>query len=282
MVDRNLQLRILTAISLGAAFIAAIYFSAYSAIALFGIILGIGLNEFFNLVDAIDSSVKPNKAFAFALSVCIFGGLALMPGFLRLNMLFPHDFFMVLSTIFGLILLVIILELFRNHSKPLENCACTLFASTYIAVPFGLIISSAFDSAGDYNPWNILFFFFFMWASDTGAYFAGRFFGKNKLFERISPQKSVEGFIGGLLVSGLLGWAAYTKLGKFGLAQWIAIGVLLSITATAGDLFESLLKRQAGIKDSGNILPGHGGILDRFDSTLLSAPVYWIIFYLGT
>lgn len=280
-MDRNLQLRILTAISLGAVFIAAIYYSAYSAIALFGLILIFGLFEFFNLAKAIDSAVKPNKGFALILSLFVFGSLALMPGFLKLNMLFPRDYFLVLSGLFGLVLLVFVFELFRNQVKPLENCAFTLFGPTYIAVPLGLIISSAFDAEGAYRPWHILFFFFFMWASDTGAYFAGRFFGKSKLFERISPKKTIEGFIGGLLASGLLGWAAYTQLGIFGLAQWIGIGVLLSLTGTAGDLFESLLKRQAGIKDSGNILPGHGGILDRFDSALLSAPVYWIIFYLG-
>jgi phosphatidate cytidylyltransferase len=101
------------------------------------------------------------------------------------------------------------------------------------------------------------------------------------LFERLSPKKTIEGFFGGMLASGLLGWAAHSHLGKFGLIEWIGIGVLLSITGTAGDLFESMLKRQAGVKDSGNILPGHGGILDRFDSALLSAPVYWILLYLG-
>ena len=119
-----------------------------------------------------------------------------------------------------------------------------------------------------------------MWASDTGAYFSGRAFGKHKLFERLSPKKTIEGFIGGLITAGLVGIAAFYQLGTLPLWAWITTGIIMSITGTLGDLLESMLKRQTGIKDSGTILPGHGGILDRFDSTFFSAPVYWIILQL--
>lgn len=280
-MDRNLQLRILTALSLGLGFVGAIYISAYAAIALFAIILVIGLFELFKLLRSIDAAFLPHRTLTVWLSLCVFGILAIMPGFLRLNILFPSDYFLALGVLFTFILILFGAELFRNKPKPLENIAFGIFGVAYLAIPFGLIISSSFDSEGNYQAWHILYFFFFMWASDTGAYFAGRFFGKRKLFERLSPKKTIEGFIGGMLASGLLGWLAFSQLGKFGLIEWIAIGVLLSITGTAGDLFESMLKRQAGIKDSGNILPGHGGILDRFDSALLSAPVYWMLMYLG-
>ena len=121
--------------------------------------------------------------------------------------------------------------------------------------------------------------FFFIWASDTGAYFSGRAFGKHKLFERISPNKTIEGFIGGLVASALVGIAAHHFLGEISLISWMCIGAFVSITSTLGDLFESMLKRQSDIKDSGNILPGHGGILDRFDSTLISAPIYWFLLH---
>ena len=281
-MDRNLQLRILTALSLGLGFVAAIYFSVYATIALFAAILILGLFELFKIINACDAEIKPNRILAIWLALVVYGMLAVLPGFLRLNMLFPRDYFLALGLLFVLILVLFVAELFRNQTKPLENLAFSLFGIAYLAIPLGLIISASFDSDGNYQPWYILFFFFFMWASDTGAYFAGRFFGKHKLFERLSPKKTIEGFFGGMLASGLLGWAAFSHLGKFGVIEWIGIGVLLSITGTAGDLFESMLKRQAGVKDSGNILPGHGGILDRFDSALLSAPVYWILLYLGT
>ena len=280
-MDRNLQLRILTALSLGLGFVGAIYISAYAAIALFATLLLLGLFEFFRIAASIDAQINPNRPLTIVLAICLFGILAILPGFLRLDLLFPQDYFLALGILFTLILILFSAELFRNKPKPLENIAFGIFSVAYLAIPFGLIISSSFDSEGNYQAWNILYFFFFMWASDTGAYFAGRFFGKRKLFERLSPKKTIEGFIGGMLASGLLGWAAHSHLGKFGLIEWIGIGVLLSITGTAGDLFESMLKRQAGIKDSGNILPGHGGILDRFDSALLSAPVYWMLMYLG-
>lgn len=280
-MDRNLQLRILTALSLGLGFIGAIYISAYAAIGLFATLLILGLFELFRIAESIDAQINPNRPLTIVLAICLFGILAILPGFLRLDMLFPKDYFLALGILFTLILILFSAELFRNKPKPLENIAFGIFSVAYLAIPFGLIISSSFDSEGNYQAWNILYFFFFMWASDTGAYFAGRFFGKRKLFERLSPKKTIEGFIGGMLASGLLGWAAFSHLGKFGLIEWIGIGVLLSITGTAGDLFESMLKRQAGVKDSGNILPGHGGILDRFDSALLSAPVYWMLMYLG-
>ena len=280
-MDRNLQLRILTALSLGLGFVAAIYISAYAAIALFAIILIIGHFELFKLAQSIDAAIVPHRTLTVCLSLCVFGILAIMPGFQRLNMLFPSDYFLALGVLFALILFLFGAELFRNKPKPLENLAFGMFGVAYLAIPFGLIISSSFDSEGNYQAWHILYFFFFMWASDTGAYFVGRFFGKRKLFERLSPKKTVEGFIGGLLASGILGLAAYAHIGKFERLEWIGIGILLSITGTAGDLFESMLKRQAGVKDSGNILPGHGGILDRFDSALLSAPVYWMLMYLG-
>ena len=207
--------------------------------------------------------------------------LSILPGMIKLNMLFPRDYFLCLAALFVVILGIFCIELFRSKHKPFENMAAIFMGAVYLAIPLGLIVSSSVDADGSYQPWNILYFFFFMWASDTGAYFVGKFAGKRKLFERLSPKKTVEGFLGGMLASALLGWLAFAHLGTMGLPQWLGIGILLSITGTAGDLFESMLKRQAGIKDSGSILPGHGGILDRFDSALLSAPVYWMIMYLA-
>lgn len=174
-------------------------------------------------------------------------------------------------------LLLFLVELFRAKQKALENISITYLGLFYIALPSGLLLVSTVDSLGNYQPWRLLIFFFMMWASDTGAYFTGKYFGKRKLLERLSPKKTIEGFLGGMLTAMLVGFITFQILQTGSVLGWVATGALMAITGTAGDLFESMLKRQAGIKDSGSILPGHGGILDRFDSTFISIPVYWLM-----
>ena len=193
-------------------------------------------------------------------------------------MLFPRDYFLALGLLFVLILVLFVAELFRNQTKPLENLAFSMFGITYLAIPLGLIISASFDSEGNYQPWYILFFFFFMWASDTGAYFAGRFFGKRKLFERLSPKKTIEGFIGAIVLTALVAFVLSRFWDDISTRDWMLISVIVVVFGTLGDLVESLLKRNLGIKDSGAILPGHGGVLDRFDGVFISAPA--VYFYL--
>jgi phosphatidate cytidylyltransferase len=190
-----------------------------------------------------------------------------------------NDVFWFSVIMLSCVFLLFISELFRTSEKPIENIATSLLSLLYIGIPCGLLVTISIGYDGDYLPWNVLYLFFFIWASDTGAYFSGRAFGKHKLFERISPNKTIEGFIGGLLASALVGIAAHHFLGGISLISWMCIGAFVSITSTLGDLFESMLKRQSDIKDSGNILPGHGGILDRFDSTLISAPIYWVLLH---
>jgi phosphatidate cytidylyltransferase len=111
-----------------------------------------------------------------------------------------------------------------------------------------------------------------IWANDTGAYFVGSRFGKNRLFERISPKKSWEGFFGGLALSIVAAWLNHRLFAELELIEWIAVGVLMSVFGTLGDLVESMLKRSINIKDSGTLFPGHGGILDRFDALLVGIP----------
>jgi phosphatidate cytidylyltransferase len=158
-----------------------------------------------------------------------------------------------------------------------------------VAIPFTLLNIAAFEKdlqTGEavYN-YQILFgCLFILWASDTGAYFAGTFFGRRKLFERISPKKSWEGFFGGAALALVFTIALpyfFPAIGQestLTLLNWIIIGVLIIIGGTFGDLVESLLKRSIEIKDSGDSLPGHGGFLDRFDGLLISAP--FIVAYL--
>lgn len=172
-----------------------------------------------------------------------------------------------------LILGRLISELYIKEKKPIESLAVSLAGQIYIGIPMlciGII-------AVLFSPKLLLAMFMFIWISDTGAFCVGSLIGKNKLFERISPNKSWEGFFGGMVFNIIAAIAInYTCSSYFGidpnLALWIGLAIVITVFATLGDLVESLMKRAAGVKDSGNLIPGHGGILDRVDSLLLVAP----------
>ncbi|HEX2920683.1 MAG TPA: phosphatidate cytidylyltransferase [Bacteroidales bacterium] len=196
-----------------------------------------------------------------------------------------------------LLLLVIIVfpvfaisELYRNDEKPFDSLAHTVFPLFWIVLPFSLFPFAAFGYEGIsailphgtlvFSPGILIGFFLLTWSNDTGAYLVGVSVGKHRLMERISPKKSWEGFIGGIITAAVVGWALTDLLGTFDHIHWIIISFIISVTGTYGDLAESMLKRSAGIKDSGKILPGHGGFLDRFDSTILSFPLVYLFIIL--
>lgn len=185
-----------------------------------------------------------------------------------------------------IMLYLIISELYLKKDNPMLNWAYSMFSIVYVAVPFALLNVLAFHndpmySSVVYNPILPLSVFIIIWLNDSGAYCFGVTLGKHRLFERISPKKSWEGSIGGGLVavaSSVVMWHFFPEL--MPLWQWIGLALVVVVFATWGDLTESLFKRQLGIKDSGNILPGHGGMLDRFDSVLMAVPaavVYLLI-----
>ncbi len=176
--------------------------------------------------------------------------------------------------------LIFVIELYRKSENPFANIALTLAGVPYVVLPFGLLLLSNFNESTTWSTrkFDIVFAFFFMlWANDTGAYFAGTKFGKHKLFERISPKKSWEGFIGGALISLLMGYFCHLFFHTESLGFWLLMAFTVVLFATWGDLVESMLKRSLGVKDSGTILPGHGGILDRFDGLLLAAPMVYFL-----
>jgi phosphatidate cytidylyltransferase len=127
-----------------------------------------------------------------------------------------------------------------------------------------------------FSPGIIIGFFILIWANDTGAYLTGMSFGRHKLMERISPKKTWEGFFGGIIIASLIAWLLSGWLGVVDKIHWIIISVIVSIAGTYGDLVESMLKRSTGVKDSGTIMPGHGGFLDRFDSAIISFPLVYL------
>jgi phosphatidate cytidylyltransferase len=174
--------------------------------------------------------------------------------------------------IFPLVSLVYMIKLYKRFErKPFTNIAFTFLGIFYVAIPFSLLNIAAFHN-GVYNFEIIWGCLFILWATDTGAYFAGTWFGRSKLFERISPKKSWEGAVGGAVLALIfaVGIAYFFK--SFLMWQWLVIAAIIIVGGTYGDLVESLLKRSIEIKDSGDSLPGHGGFLDRFDGLLISAP----------
>ena len=184
---------------------------------------------------------------------------------------------------------LLIAELYTKAEDPVNDWAYTMMAQLYIAVPFSLLSVLAFRStpAGVmYTYLMPLSVFVFLWINDSGAYCCGSLLGRHKLFPRISPGKSWEGSIGGFVfvaAAAALIWYLTDLYGvndlQLNLWQWIGLGLVVAVFGTWGDLVESLFKRTLGIKDSGNILPGHGGMLDRFDSSLMAIPAAVVYIY---
>lgn len=184
------------------------------------------------------------------------------------------------------IILIMVIELYRKKDKPFDSLAHTFFPLLYSALPFSLFPHAAFlhDGPGSilphpgitFSPWLIIGFFILLWVNDTGAYLAGITFGKHRLLERISPKKSWEGFFGGVVLSVLAALVLSEWMGMLNRTEWIIVSLIVSVAGTYGDLTESMLKRSLGVKDTGKIMPGHGGFLDRFDSTVISFPIVYL------
>ena len=264
--------------------VGGIYWSYWSLCALFFLISMLGLNEFYGLLEK--SSYKPQRLTGLIAGALLFIIVALKDRFLGGAALIFSPCILLLACIF-------FIELYRNHPNPFVNIALTVTGIIYIVLPFAMWVSylSPFlpgtnlvsdnpllKLIGDaitpkYNPNILLGFFFILWTNDTGAYLSGMAFGKHKLWERISPKKTWEGFFGGVILSigvAFLISHYYTELSPL---VWMLFGLTISVFGTLGDLVESVFKRSINVKESGTLLPGHGGILDRFDAVLLATPM---------
>ncbi len=185
----------------------------------------------------------------------------------------------------ALLIYLLVSELYLKKKNPINNWAYSMMSQLYVGLPFALLNVLAFQNNMEISVSQYVFIlplsvFIFNWVNDTGAYCTGMLFGKHRLFERISPKKSWEGSIGGAIFSILAGFALSYLFPIMSTWQWIGMALTVVVFGTWGDLTESLMKRHLGIKDSGNILPGHGGLLDRFDSTLMAVPAAVVYLYI--
>jgi phosphatidate cytidylyltransferase len=257
----NLQQRIIAAIVGAATIIAAIYWSEWTYFLVFFFICMFSQLEFYKLLG-LDGNI-PLKFFGTFCGVSIY-----TLTFLIEKGLLPARFYML---IFPIVSVVFFIKLYKKELKPFTNIAFTFLGIVYVGLPFAMLNLSVFYH-GYYSYQIILGSILLLWASDTGAYFAGVNFGRHKLFERVSPKKSWEGSVGGAVAAIGVAFILATVFHELEQWQWLCIACIIIVAGTYGDLVESLFKRSIAIKDSGSSIPGHGGFLDRFDGLLLAAP----------
>ena len=268
---KNLIIRALTGIIFVVVLISAIYIHPIFFLILFCIITGLTLWEFGGLVKHYENANLQR-------TVNVLGGVYLfIATFVYANGLTDGKIFLPYLLF---IMLTMIAELYYKAPNPINNWAFTLFAQVYCAGSFSILnfIGAEPGTPGvmSYTPLFIMAIFIFVWLDDTGAYLVGSLIGKHKLFERISPKKSWEGFFGGLILSLASSQAFAWFAPEINRMNWLGLAATVVLFGTWGDLIESLLKSTLGVKDSGNVLPGHGGMLDRFDSVMLAVPASYI------
>ncbi len=246
----------------------------YAFALVFAVLLFFTQYEFYALVEK--AGHKPSRLIG-----TIFGIVFFLICFGMAQGFLPYAFGF---TFIPIIVILFIIEVFRSNKNTLENAGFSALGFVYIAVPFSLlnfIVNTSFGgNTNTFYPWILVGVFLIIWANDSFAYILGSAFGKHKMCPNISPKKSWEGLIGGAIFAIILGLVNAVLFQAISMTSWIVISVLTVTFGTLGDLFQSKIKREIGIKDSGKILPGHGGFLDRLDSLLFAIPAIfvWLIF----
>jgi phosphatidate cytidylyltransferase len=266
----NILLRSLT----GAVFVSTVliplFWNDIATAIVFGLYMALGLTEFYKLFKN-SESIDINWELGLTYGIIFYGSFATFL-FSNLNILY-------LAALIPLLFFVVLIELWRQKKNPILNSAVITLGIIYVTVPFVLMICIQFF---DKSTFPLLAgMFLLIWMNDTFAYLSGRFFGKTKLIERISPNKTWEGTIGGIIFTLLAGLAIGYLFDPEKVLFWFFSAILIAPCAGLGDLLESLFKRNMNVKDSGNLLPGHGGVLDRFDAVLFTVPFFfiWVCFY---
>ena len=271
MNTKNLIIRTVSGVVYAVLIAGAIFYDKFffaAEFAIIGILTTCEFHKLINKLENVDTLIWTGIVSSFVL-------------FLSLILSYYNSDFQFLTEklIFCIYLLLIfcvfILEIFRKKPNPVNNIAYFLMGQIYIAVPFMCLISIRFN----FERIILLAFFVIIWANDVFAYLVGSLIGKHKLCERISPNKSWEGFIGGMAGALIAGFVFSQFNSELNLLKWFLFAFIVAISGTLGDLFESLIKRTVGVKDSGNIMPGHGGFLDRLDSVLFAAPAVLIFLF---
>ena len=265
----NFLLRTISGILFVVSIVGALIIGKTTFLIVYSGILILSMYEFYSL--SLKARIKPQFFIGIAIGLTLFIGTYLFTTG-RIEGIFMLGFVPLASSIF-------IFELYRKHKRPFHNIAYTFLGIFYIAFPISLFNFMVFDSSTlqyHYSFEILLCYFILIWANDTGAYLFGVSIGKHKIFPRISPKKSWEGFVGGLIFTAIVAWAISRYYHNITFAHWLVIGMITAIFGVFGDLVESMYKRSLDVKDSGKFLPGHGGVLDRFDSVYLSAPIVFV------
>lgn len=247
-----------------------VLYSTLSFFTIFGIFLLVTIYEFCNLIklNPVGPLIISTVSYISIVYLAV-NKIKLSPSF---------DLSILIATL--IISLKCMFLLFDNSKKAIDTTSKYLFLLGYVLFPFIILTKIPFGIKG-YNPKIILGIFILIWTNDTFAYIVGKSIGKHKLFERISPKKTIEGFVGGVVFTVLAGYLIskyYIEGSKTNLFIWIGFALIVGIFGTIGDLVESKFKRIAGIKDSGTIMPGHGGILDRLDSVIFVSPFIFLFY----
>jgi phosphatidate cytidylyltransferase len=267
---KTLATRSFSAIVFVVVLVACLLWNYYSFTIFFLLVAMLGLNEFYKL--AANLQIKPFKALGYFLGLVCY-------------LAFTNDFFWLQPVLVLLPFLIFTQALFSKDEQPVKNALFTLGGIAYAVLPFALLqdlvqFKNEISGISTFVPEVVLGVILLIWSNDTFAYLGGSLFGKHKMSPRISPGKTWEGTIFGIVVTFGLSFLlkSYFKNDLFNV--WLMLGALVPVLATTGDLVESMLKRQANVKDSGNIMPGHGGILDRFDSLIFVSPFVYVLFKL--
>ncbi len=257
--------------------VGCVYWNYISFSLFFFAVSMIGLYEFYKIAEKMGA--KPLKVIGLIIGAFTF--LSFID--IGHNSAFLFSIISRLFMITGPFVILAFAMLSKNESA-MKNAVFTIAGLIYAVLPFALLNQAAFEpgilDGKNFEPWLILGIIFLIWSNDTFAYLGGSLFGKNKMIERVSPGKTWEGTIIGVLITFGLSFLFNNLIFDFHNYTWMALGIIVPVLATLGDLVESKLKREAGVKDSGSIMPGHGGILDRFDSLIFVSPFVYVFFKL--
>lgn len=259
----NLLSRAITGTVFVALVVGSIIYNEYTTMLIFSLFLVLGLREFYTLFNE-KSFVQIDTYASVAISFFVYI-------LLILNIKWQINTILLVTV--PIFLFSFLPEIWRKKKYPLMNIGTQLLGLVYVVFPFMLIIELRMNAI---DAGNLLIgMFVLIWSNDTFAYLSGRFFGKTKLFERISPKKTWEGLIGGMFLTLIIAFLIGTLDEQRGVTFWLVAAFIIVPGAIFGDLIESMFKRSLNIKDSGNLLPGHGGILDRFDAAIFSIPLFY-------